>query len=433
MDAVDTQEVDTQEADALVGLLALSVPSAGLLDGVDFGLLSVAGCFDALVACERLARHVEGLFTRALGALQVEREGETGWLRGSVEAQVTAALRWPPGLAQQRLSEAGALCRTLPETLGLLERGEVSGLQARAMVDATTGMDEGAARWVQARVLGRMPLQSLANTRRCLHSAVTAADPAAAQRRHERQRERRHVECRPEADGMATLSLFAPAETARAMMSALDQHCRQRAEGDTRTLDQRRADTLVVLVLTGAFPADGTQQGAETPVQVPAMVQVTIGFDTLIGAGDQPAQLDGYGTVTAAQARALAFAPGSLWRRLLIAPDGTVKHADPKIYKPTAAMARQGRLTYPTCTFPSCGMSSDRCDLDHIIPFSQGGQTTPENLHPACRRHHQLKTHAGWRTTRDTDGTITWTAPTAHNYTTKPHAYPTTTADQPSR
>jgi hypothetical protein len=57
------------------------------------------------------------------------------------------------------------------------------------------------------------------------------------------------------------------------------------------------------------------------------------------------------------------------------------------------------------------------CDLDHIVPFNQGGPTTPQNLHPACRRHHQLKTHAGWATTRDTDATITWTAPTGHHYT----------------
>jgi hypothetical protein len=218
---------------------------------------------------------------------------------------------------------------------------------------------------------------------------------------------------------MATLSLFTPADTARAMMATLDQHCGQRAEGDTRTLDQRRADTLTALVLTGAFPTSGTQ-GADAPVMVPALVSVTIGFDTLIGTSDQPAELTGYGTITATQARALAFSPGSLWRRLITAPDGTVTHADPLIYKPTAAVARQVRLTHPTCTFPTCGMPSERCDLDHIIPFNQGGPTTPQNLHPACRRHHQLKTHAGWATTRDADATITWTAPTGHHYTNQP-------------
>jgi hypothetical protein len=207
--AMDAQEaVSAQDADALVGLLAVSEPSAGLLDGVCFEGLSVAGRVDALVACERLARHVEALFTRALGALEQEREREVGWLRGSVEAEVTAALRWPPGEAQTRLSEAGALCRSLPETLELLERGEVSGLQARAVAQETTGMDTDTARWVQARVLRWLPQQTLANTRRCLRRAVTAADPQAAQRRHEQQCEQRHVAYRPEADGMATLLTF---------------------------------------------------------------------------------------------------------------------------------------------------------------------------------------------------------------------------------
>jgi hypothetical protein len=150
------------------------------------------------------------------------------------------------------------------------------------------------------------------------------------------------------------------------------------------------------------------------------MVNVTIGFDTLIGESNQPAELGGYGPITAQQARALAFEPGSTWRRLT-APDGTVIHADPHVYKPTAAVARLVRLAQPECTFPNCTVPSQRCDLDHVIPFNQCGLTTPENLHPARRTHHRLKTFAEWTTTRSDDGAVTWTSPTGRKYTTEPH------------
>jgi hypothetical protein len=41
-----------------------------------------------------------------------------------------------------------------------------------------------------------------------------------------------------------------------------------------------------------------------------------------------------------------------------------------------------------------------------------GGATSAENLAPACRRDHLLKTHAGWQYDRPDNGT--WTTPTGH-------------------
>ena len=82
------------------------------------------------------------------------------------------------------------------------------------------------------------------------------------------------------------------------------------------------------------------------------------------------------------------------------------------------------------CAFPTCRMPAHRCDLDHIQPFNHhtphsGGQTTPDNLQPLCRRHHRLKTHdPGWRVTRNPHtGTTTWTSPTGHTYTNSPPVY----------
>jgi len=63
--------------------------------------------------------------------------------------------------------------------------------------------------------------------------------------------------------------------------------------------------------------------------------------------------------------------------------------------------------------------------LVHTQPFDEGGPTNQANLVTLCRRHHRMKTHAAWTTNLAQDGTLTWTAPTGHTYTTQPATYPT--------
>jgi hypothetical protein len=293
-----------------------------------------------------------------------------------------------------------------------------------------------------------MPEQNTAATRKALRRAVLVTDPDGAQQRHQRQAARRRLESRPEEDGMATVSLYTTAQTAVALMNAVSQYAQcSRARGDNRTLDQRRADALATLVLQGSGGSkdgggsrDGGDAGSASGVRFnwtqhpdtrdvvrpAALVQVTVGVATLLGTDERPGDLHGYGPIDAAQARALAFAPGSVWRRLITAPDGTVLHVDPHNYRPPAALARLVRLRDQTCAFPGCAMPAPRCDLDHVEPFNHvspaaGGTTTLENLQALCRHHHGLKTARRWNAVREhATGTTTWTAPTGHSYITRP-------------
>ena len=66
------------------------------------------------------------------------------------------------------------------------------------------------------------------------------------------------------------------------------------------------------------------------------------------------------------------------------------------------------------CVFPGCSVGARACDLDHLAPYvplddgGPPGQTRPANLACLCRRHHRLKTFAGWdyrRLPDDPDGT----------------------------
>lgn len=73
-----------------------------------------------------------------------------------------------------------------------------------------------------------------------------------------------------------------------------------------------------------------------------------------------------------------------------------------------------------TCRFPGCDQPTEFCDIDHTLPYPLG-PTHPSNLKCLCRKHHLLKTFwTGWRDVQLPDGTIIWTAPNGHTYTTHP-------------
>jgi hypothetical protein len=67
---------------------------------------------------------------------------------------------------------------------------------------------------------------------------------------------------------------------------------------------------------------------------------------------------------------------------------------------------RRPLLGSPWCTRPA-----RFCDTDHVIAHADGGATCDCNLAPLRRRHHRLKTHAGWSYTTLEPGLWLWTEP----------------------
>lgn len=56
------------------------------------------------------------------------------------------------------------------------------------------------------------------------------------------------------------------------------------------------------------------------------------------------------------------------------------------------------------CIWPGCSVLT--CEVDHRVPWSEGGRTDVSNADPLCRRHNRLKVH-GYRSERPTDVPIT--------------------------
>ena len=61
-------------------------------------------------------------------------------------------------------------------------------------------------------------------------------------------------------------------------------------------------------------------------------------------------------------------------------------------YSPTPKMTAYVRARDGTCIYPGCGRPAEKSQLDHRIPYGDGGPTTPGNLHALCQRHHNVKT-----------------------------------------
>jgi hypothetical protein len=61
------------------------------------------------------------------------------------------------------------------------------------------------------------------------------------------------------------------------------------------------------------------------------------------------------------------------------------------------------------CRFDGCDRPAAWCDIDHVIPYSQGGPTAVDNGILLCRTHHRAKRRDGWWPTLHPDGAVTWT------------------------
>ena len=83
-----------------------------------------------------------------------------------------------------------------------------------------------------------------------------------------------------------------------------------------------------------------------------------------------------------------------------------------------------------TCQAPGCRVPAHRCEIDHRLPWADGGPTFVDNLYCACKRHHRAKDEAGY-TYRPVRGGIEWTTPHGHRYTT--HRYTTHQTDDGRR
>ncbi len=413
----------TDDPDQAAAWLAGEAPgpdAVGALSLLDPAGLSPGGRVDVLVALERHLAWFAGMQAQVLAAMAAHDGSEDRWVR----EEVGCALRLSAVTAQRHLAVAEALAGTLAETGRALRRGRISYLHAMTLAEATYPLDAETAVAVQHRVLRRAGAQTLAEFKRSVRRAVHALDPARVEEQRAQAMTERRVCVSPREDGMTELWALLPAAGAAAVMAAVDCLASVTSATDPRTADQRRADALVDLGVAALHdPLLPKAQGMR-----PA-VHVTVALSTLLGVDAQPGELAGHGPIPASLARRLAADDTGTWRRLLTDPaTNTLLDYGRETYRPPKDLTEYVIARDQTCAFPGCSRAAQRCDLDHRIPYNQGGSTNPENLQPLCKRHHRVKHETRWRLDRTTTGNFRWISRTGHIYQSQPPGLPMDTS-----
>lgn len=424
---------------------------------------------DLVTACGRLQSWAAGLQARVV-AERATRE-TSPLAHNSLVGQVTGELVVTEAEATEVVVRAEAGTQH-PTVITALVAGRIDVRKAHTLLRSAAQLtaDERAEaitrflpqaprrtwKWLQTRML------AFAKAR---HGAAEAAKVAA---------ERRCVQLDRAENDMGWLSAYLPAVDAAAVWGVVDDmaHQLRHVTGEDRTLGQLRADCLTGIVTGRLLPGDrcaDTEQGSSAGTDPSAgttemadgpgapvctcggrapvvqqwvritptrpVVRVTVPASVLLGIDDAPGDLTGFGPIPAETARLIA--QDATWQRLVTDPlTGVLTDCSTTSYQPGKVLRSAVQARDETCRFLTCDAPAAWSDLDHIVPFDHGlrrvdvppgatGQTRAENLQPLCRRHHLLKTHAGWGVVRDPGtGVTTWTTPTGRT-----HARPPTVLD----
>jgi hypothetical protein len=344
-----------------------------------------------------------------------------------------------------RIDVARTLVNHLPQTCSALATGEISPAHATVIAKETAsairdGLSEFAVFSIEERAISYAEFHTPSQVAQQVRTAIAKFAPETFEEVVERARDSRRVSCYNDIDGMSTVVAILPAEDAQTVMKAIEafivrsdrmdststsghtaakdsRSANAEGEGvtvkDSRSADMKRADALTTIA--GFALASKLEDVALH--RRPITINVTIDLPTLLGLSENPGQLAGYGAIPASVARALAS--DGKWRRFITDPQtGVLLDYGRQTYEPPQGLIDFLIARDRTCRFPGCRRSAALSDLDHAQSWEDGGTTSLDNLGALCRRHHQLKTHGGWKIESRADGSCTWTSPLGKIYQT---------------
>lgn len=275
------------------------------------------GLIDRIAVLERLKAAAAAEQVRAEAAFAelctagadpraVALEGKTGRSAATVRersaaSQVALARGVSPSKGSRLLAAARRLVEELPYTLTALAAGRLNEDRAVAVAEGVEALSPAERSLADEDLCGDpRRLEGLGDrgVQDAVRACVDAIDGGAALARVRHAESKRRVTLRRLPDSMAQLTAILPVAQAAAVEGALRQASgAARAVGDDRTSGQIAADTLVERV-TGQAHADA----------VPLRVGLVMTDASLFGGGRESAILQGYGTITAAQARSMIAA-----------------------------------------------------------------------------------------------------------------------------
>ena len=332
-----------------------------------------------------------------------------------VVEEIAAVVRRPAAAVHADLAAARLLDGPLSRTQQALAAGRITWAHARAIADQAARMDDGAEGFadrcevLECRVLGHAARETASQTRQRARRTVARIDAEGERRRRRRARCTRDVRGWAEEDGLGVVMARLDAVDTAWVIASVDAHARAHANDGTLDLSpdatwgEVRAAAFLDL-LRGPRRADGTSADEGRP-RVSVEVQVLVDAATLAGITPEGAAWlqVGSGAPTAVDRDSVLA---------LLADPSTPAHLRRLVCDPlTGALVDRGANRYvaspdlvawlvtrdQTCRQPGCTRRARFADVDHATDFAEGGRTTLAGTGMLCRRHHNGKTHGGWR------------------------------------
>src|SRR6202012_1349250 len=339
----------------------------------------------------------------------------------AIAAELAASLRISRALASRYMSDAEVMCERLPKVGECLAAGDINYAMFNVIAHRTALItDEQALAAVDEQLALRAPRwPSLTRGRLSMRvDAIVLRVDRDAIRRTNKEVKDRYLNVSQSLSGIAEIYGNVLASTACALDRRLDELAGTVCEADPRTKAQRRADALTALV-AGAEQMTctcGDSSCAESRGRLRnrnVVIHVVAERASVDGTGTTPGYMAGVDELIPPQVVA------ELAKSATLRPLTFSAGVEPQ-YTPSAGLADFWGVRGLAFRAPGFDEPAVHCDIDHTVPYADGGLTHPSNLKALCRKHHLLKTFWGWRDRQLADGTVIWTLPSGHVYVTSP-------------
>ena len=343
---------------------------------------------------EDARRVLDGLRTSAIGRVGTTEAWRVGGSKNSAE-WVALHTGTPIYEAQAVVILADQL-RHLPQTVEAMSAGKISTAQAVEVARGATAEPHS-----EERLLN-VAKSSTVRTLRDEASRVIAAATDEVER-HKRIHKNRCLKTWTDQDGAFNLKARMTVANGALVMAALkplqDEIFKTaRKTGNHETPEAYAADALMALCEkasnASSKPAHGVS--ATKARRSNAVINIRVDIDALKRGHTEHGEIceiAGVGPIPVATATEYL---GEAFLKLLVI-DGTdvrtIAHMGRAIpAKARTALEERDRV----CQVPKCDMAIG-LEIDHIVPFAEGGAASLENLVRLCKRHHLQKTHDGYR------------------------------------
>jgi hypothetical protein len=416
----DTAELDPPDPQGLDGEWLGDAFVPPVPDAVD--LVLEAATMESVFAAQRLMR-IDAMRREMLAEAAGRGAGVTDLVERSIRLELASAMRVTEYAAGQMIVQAEALVHRYPAALESLAGGRITTKHAAILVEKVDQVRPELRDEVAARAVELAEAEPVGTFQRALRALIQTLEAPTLEQRYGEAGKKRRVLVESAEDGMGVLLTYAPEVELRAIFGRATAIAKTIAaqDGETRTLDQIRADVVCDLLVDGVTDAVPTEaRGIRASVVVTAPVLALLDDDLAETA--EPPVVEGIGPIPLSRARELCGGDAS-WMRVLTHPEtGIVLSVGREQYRPPAALRKLTKWRADRCMGPGCWMPASRCEIDHQVRWVDGGETSLENNAPFCKNHHLIKDNTDWVVSQipGSGGAVEWISPTGRRHVVQP-------------